>query len=693
MSHFIDAAKAKVLKELLSTPGMPVFLLKNKNIDIVGPPEMFEDKYKDKLEAIEQKLINENPENAALTQVVLPSIKYPNLDFALKITKSDTFSLFSDDHLQVSGKLIELFMAAPSVDELMSLGVYCRERLNSYLFIYAWTSALIHRQDTRNVQLPGITENLPAKFFNKAVMNDSRKTIYMCNLDRPIVKMTTENSGNNIGEEAKMNYFREDIAINQHHYHWHIIYPFTGPDNVVKKDRRGELFYFMHNQTLRRMDIDRFCLGMAAVVPLQIRPGLTAGEGYFPKMDTTHGSRYIAGRPDNAMLNEIQLEGDNIAPDTIRLWLDRIVNSITSGFILLPNDTQMPLTAETGMDHIGNLIEGSKLSLNPGYYGNAHNKGHVLIARCHDPTACNNEEPGVMNDVTTAMRDQIFYRWHKMIDDICREFKLTLPFYTQEELSCNASIDSVQLYKNNKPTNRLETFWEWDDVNCSRGLDFKSSAPIYIRFKHLNHEEWETRITVTNKSPTDLQVYVRIWYVPVNDFTRKDIKLSRQRLLALEMDKYMVTLKPGTQTLTRKSEDNSVTIPFVRSFPSAFGDGPRPTANDDTAFCFCGWPQHMYLPIGTMDGTPFDVFVMLTPFDKDRAEPGEPGVDGSLYCGLRNKKYPDKRAMGFPFDRQFSTDFPQLVSLTNNFSNMKTTRINILHKDEERKGKFLLGEL
>lgn len=297
-----------------------------------------------------------------------------------------------------------------------------------------------------------------------------------------------------------------------------------------------------------------------------------------------------------------------------------------------------------------------------------------------------------MADVTTAMRDPVFYRWHRMIDDVCREYKITLPVYTQEELACDVSVDSVEIHKDGRECDSLETFWEWDDVNCSRGLDFKSSEPLYIRFKHLNHEEWETKITVTNKLATDTQVSVRIWCIPVHDYTHQNINLARKKNLAIEMDKYVATLKPGTQTLTRRSEDSTATIPFERAFPSAFNGGAQLEATVDAAYCVCGWPHHMMLPIGSMDGVQFDFFVMLTPFEKDRTDSDDVGSDASMYCGLRNKKYPDKRAMGFPFDRLFHSDYTQLEHLCNAFDNMNTIRITVVHKNEERRGKYMLEE-
>lgn len=53
--------------------------------------------------------------------------------------------------------------------------------------------------------------------------------------------------------EQRLAYWREDIGINLHHWHWHLVYPFDGPPEVVNKDRRGELFYYMHEQIQARL--------------------------------------------------------------------------------------------------------------------------------------------------------------------------------------------------------------------------------------------------------------------------------------------------------------------------------------------------------------------------------------------------------------------------------------------------------
>ena len=53
--------------------------------------------------------------------------------------------------------------------------------------------------------------------------------------------------------EQTLAYFREDVGVNSHHFHWHLVYPFMGPEpRFYDKDRRGELFYYMHEQMLAR---------------------------------------------------------------------------------------------------------------------------------------------------------------------------------------------------------------------------------------------------------------------------------------------------------------------------------------------------------------------------------------------------------------------------------------------------------
>jgi hypothetical protein len=53
--------------------------------------------------------------------------------------------------------------------------------------------------------------------------------------------------------EQRVAYFGEDIGMNSHHSHWHMDFPFWWKqDYAVDKDRKGELFFYMHHQMVAR---------------------------------------------------------------------------------------------------------------------------------------------------------------------------------------------------------------------------------------------------------------------------------------------------------------------------------------------------------------------------------------------------------------------------------------------------------
>lgn len=63
-----------------------------------------------------------------------------------------------------------------------------------------------------------------------------------------------EKTGNILDKEYKLAYFREDIGINAHHWYWHVVYPANWNEQLTSrvKDRKGELFYYMHQQMCAR---------------------------------------------------------------------------------------------------------------------------------------------------------------------------------------------------------------------------------------------------------------------------------------------------------------------------------------------------------------------------------------------------------------------------------------------------------
>lgn len=80
------------------------------------------------------------------------------------------------------------------------------------------------------------------------------------------------------------------------------------------------------------------------------------------------------------------------------------------------------------------------------------------------------------------------------------------------------------------------------------------------------------------------------------------------------------TVRPGNNTVRRRSTESSVTIPYERTFRNQ-ADRPGTQGSAEAAefdFCGCGWPNHMLIAKGTPKGYPVVLFAMLTNWNDDR---------------------------------------------------------------------------
>ena len=132
-----------------------------------------------------------------------------------------------------------------------------------------------------------------------------------------------------------MAYFREDIGVNMHHWHWHLVYPGDGPDSVVAKDRRGELFFYMHNQLIARYNADRFCNKLPKVKSFSnFREPIA--EAYFPKMVRSSNNRGYPARHADTVLKDVNRADNNteVSVSDLERWRDRIMEAIDAKFVL-----------------------------------------------------------------------------------------------------------------------------------------------------------------------------------------------------------------------------------------------------------------------------------------------------------------------------------------------------------------------
>ncbi|KAE8748082.1 Prophenoloxidase, partial [Frankliniella occidentalis] len=480
------------------------------------------------------------------------------------------------------------------------------------------------------------------------------------------LEIPKEYTASDLEEEQRVAYFREDVGLNLHHLHWHSYYTYLGPRDQVEKDRRGELLYYMHAQLLARYNGERLSNSLPKVKHLNLREPIK--EAYYPKLDNLVSSRVWPSRPPNVRLQriivcpqDINRDGFKIDVEDLERWTARIYDAIAVGYVVNTTGGRLPLTEEGGANLLGNIIESSAVTPNRQLYGELMNQGHILISLAHDPENRFLESYGVMGDGAVALRDPVFYRWHAHVWDVMRAYKDTLPGYTAAQLSfpgVRVLGAEVRSEDHAKP-NELLTHWQASDLELSRGLDFSPRRPIFARLTHLQHRPFAYHIRVESAADVPRDAYVRIFMAPKLDERGRAMHFRDQRHLMIEMDKFHTILKPGLNTLKRLSSESSVTIPFERTFRNL--DANRPgggRALTEFTFCGCGLPQHMLVPRGTEDGLPHQLFVMVTDFARDRVDQVLEGscLDAPSLCGVFAGRYPDRRPMGFPFDRRPAGD-------------------------------------
>lgn len=119
--------------------------------------------------------------------------------------------------------------------------------------------------------------------------------------------------------------------------------------------------------------------------------------------------------------------------------------------------------------------------------------------------------------------------------------------------------------------------------------------------------------------------------------------------------KCSIVVRVGKNIIYRRSYDSNLVTPWTKSIDE-YLKGPKHPRSAES--CGCGWPTHLYIPKGSHEGMPFDLFVMLTNFDHDYVEENPDSVavpetcnSPYMYCGVKWRQYPDAKPMGYPFDR------------------------------------------
>lgn len=321
---------------IFSNPGTPLFLDQDgTGTKFNVPAEQFPDEFKDISTDLESRFAVEDEETHALRMDV-KSTKIPDIGPALKLDSNEMFSLYIPMHRNYANFLIDIFLDCKNMDQLESIAVFCRDRLNPYLFNYAFSIAMLNRTDAIAYSIPSLAAVLPEKFVDAEAIESARREASVVPEEARIpVTINSEYTSSSLYQEQRCAYFREDIGLNLLYWQWNVRYPFDGRNAIVNKDRRGELFYYFHHQILARYNCERLCNKLFRTKKLN-KYHEPLPEGYYPKLNTQVTSRGWAPRSDNTILEDLDRETEGLYIDLpiLRRWGDRIINAIEIGYAI-----------------------------------------------------------------------------------------------------------------------------------------------------------------------------------------------------------------------------------------------------------------------------------------------------------------------------------------------------------------------
>jgi len=587
---------------------------------------------------------------------------YNNIE-ASKVKRHSRYSRFRPDDVKSVNSLVMLGLRQENFDSLISLLTVIKDVANPRVFAEAVIKIIHARRDTGFV-VPSLRSINPEDYFPQFTGNNSRSGRQFRSRNALHFSFRTTHRTLPLNDpEWNFWYLREDSLVNTMHAMWHTFLSDPNADFIMR--RRGELFYYMHKQMLNRYSADRLAVGLEPVQPYSEQDWTSRSSlrGYNSRLSSEIAPGvlyYSPRRPGGRMTRRQANRFRNVARRIRRSIQQGRANGRTLGY-------------SNGVDHgispLGDIVEPFP-SIQTTFL---HNQGHVVISEMSEPTRRRGDQAGVMGFVNTAMRDPAFYRWHKYADLIFDFYKAGLGPYRNHDLDFpGVTVSELSLTSVGRRRNVLRTFVESVNMELDENL-LRTLNGVQLRYERLNHDDVTMNIRLHSNVRED--GIVRVFLIPNSHINSQDM-IS----VTIEMDRFYVQLRRGEMNIRRRLEDSPF---FTRGAPdlSTLQDRfLRGMTEIEFNYANCGWPLELAIPRGNSNGQTFSLVAIVT-----RLLPGErQSIDEwrSLneiswgWCGVRagDGSMPDRRPMGFPFDRPTT-----LREIIGRRSNARRQHVTIFH--------------
>ncbi|EZA60530.1 Hexamerin [Ooceraea biroi] len=571
------------------------------------------------------------------------------------LSRHAIYSPYYEEHRYEMKCLFKLFYYAKDFQTFYKTAAWARLYLNDGVFTNAFTIAVFYRPDCKYMRLPAPYEIYPNLYFDSNVIQQAHdikmtRGLATANIDNVDSYMIYANySGSYIkptyDEEYKLDYYMEDIGLNTYYYYFRQVMPFwlDFKEYDIKYDFpkyfRGYYYYFFHNQLMGRYFLERVSNGLGEIEYFDwnkpFYPGYYSTLMYNNGIVIPQRSRYMnVPFYKYKYLKEIE---------TLEM---RIMNAIDLGYVYDKNGKQFNIYTPEGFGILANLIEGNVDSCNRRFYGMYDALARDILGFNFDYKDKNKAIPSALQCYSTSMRDPAFYRLYKRIMTYFFRYKKYMPYYTQNELIFpGVKFESVNIDK-------LLTYFDYCDTFINNAVsveNFKEGMKLRVKARRycLNYKPFTYRFNINSDKET--KAVFKIFLGPAFDdpHNEKDMSYFHQYYkYFVEMDKFVVTLRPGQNAIERHSSDSVYTMPdmlssdmFYKKLEKAVS-GSEPFTYYEKLF---GYPERLTLPKGKPEGMRFKMFFYMSPFDETKMTNVELPIFGKYTF--------DDKPFGFPLDR------------------------------------------
>ncbi|EDW00666.1 GH21006 [Drosophila grimshawi] len=600
------------------------------------------------------------------------------------------WTLFYDRHEEYAHGLVRLFYYAKNWETFQHAVFWAREHVNTQLFVYAFTIACLHRADLQGIVMPAHYEIHPWSYFDGQTlemaehykMHGFHHVKQLNNVYNVVMKSNYTNYYGDLNYDHALSYFLEDIGMNSFYYYFNLDYPFwTKGDEQHKlnKDRRGEMYLYVHWQLLARFYMERLSNDMGEVPTFNMYEPVESG--FYSGLRGYNGIPYPSRPNDYNFYTAENVEYVHM----VETYTQRIMDWVHK-------NTEHDLDA---INKLGNMIQGNVDSIDTQFYGSLDKWYRYIVNEGRPFGKYHETYPGTFMHYDTSMRDSMFFEVYKRILTQYWNMMDTYPEYTKVDYGFDGvKIDNVHMPES------LTTYFEYFDADISNAVNVEptyehpsdvlysfgrnshyngSGYVIKARQHRLNHKPFEFTLDVNSDKAQS--AVVKVFIGPKYDEYGHVIPLEHNYQNFFELEHFKVQLAAGVNHIKRASGDFSFWVNDRTTYFELYHKLMDATNSDykfklDQSEAHCGVPNRMMLPKGKKGGQVYQFFYMVYPFHESSVQQYT-GYDPIVSCGIgHGSRYVDALPFGFPFNRPVKRDYYFDVD------NFKFFDVKIFHRDE-----------